>query len=59
MFKSESPNIGLSFDQALKRFQSLERKLSRDLSLKGAYTEFINEYVDLGHMEVVPSSVPI
>jgi hypothetical protein len=55
MFKSESPNIGLSFDQALKRFQSLERKLSRDLSLKGAYTEFINEYVDLGHMEVVPS----
>jgi hypothetical protein len=29
--------------------------LSRDPSLKGAYTEFINEYVDLGHMEVVPS----
>jgi hypothetical protein len=25
MFKSESPNIGLSFDQALKRFQSLKQ----------------------------------
>jgi hypothetical protein len=25
MFKSESPNIGLLFDQALKRFQSLEQ----------------------------------
>lgn len=40
---------------ALKRFESLERKLTSDTSLRGAYCDFMSEYLALGHMSVATS----
>jgi hypothetical protein len=39
---------------ALKRFEHLERKLTINKLLKVQYVAFINEYIDLGHMEPSP-----
>lgn len=38
---------------AIKRFESLERKLSKDAQLRELYVNFMSEYVALGHMSVV------
>lgn len=37
---------------ALRRFENLERKLKLDPVLRSAYTDFMNEYIQLGHMSV-------
>ncbi|XP_043263915.1 uncharacterized protein LOC122404086 [Colletes gigas] len=42
--------LGNSKIMALKRFYSLERKLQSNLELKTQYTEFLREYLELGHM---------
>ncbi|XP_011694052.1 PREDICTED: uncharacterized protein LOC105453628 [Wasmannia auropunctata] len=42
-----------SYDIALKRFYSLERKLNRHPKMKGEYARFIQEYLELGHMHPV------
>ncbi|XP_044571437.1 uncharacterized protein LOC123257248 [Drosophila ananassae] len=39
---------------ALRRFQSLERKLSHHPELRTQYSAFIKEYLNLGHMSLVP-----
>lgn len=50
----KSPNVlGDSLDIAKKRFFSLENKLSRMPEIKTQYTDFINEYVTLGHMQEI------
>lgn len=41
-----------SRDLAIKRFESLERKLSKDVQLRGLYNKFMSEYLALGHMSV-------
>lgn len=46
--------LGDSFTIAKKRFLSLENKLNKNLSLKNQYSQFINDYIKLGHMK--PSS---
>lgn len=47
----ESPaKLGDSYDRALARFISLERRFSRDASFKRLYHEFMQEYINLGHM---------
>ncbi|XP_058826837.1 uncharacterized protein LOC131686859 [Topomyia yanbarensis] len=43
--------IGESREAALRRFQHLERRLKRDPDLKRQYSEFMQEYLDLGHMK--------
>jgi len=45
--------LGHSYDVALKRFHSLERKLNRNPDMKKAYTQFMQEYLDLEHMHPV------
>lgn len=45
--------LGKSKDQALKRFYALERRLERDENLKRLYCEFMNNYLDRGHMSRV------
>lgn len=37
---------------ALRRFENLERKFKSDLSLQKVYSEFMSEYISLGHMSV-------
>lgn len=46
-------NLGNSREIAIKRLQALERRLSRDPNLKTQYTNFISEYLNLGHMKRV------
>nr|XP_049697612.1 uncharacterized protein LOC126054832 isoform X1 [Helicoverpa armigera] len=54
----ESPDVlGDSYNMAKRRFLSLERRLARDSSLKQLYVNFMNEYINLGHMsEYNPSN---
>jgi len=36
------------------RFQQLERKLTRNQEIRKEYTKFMDEYLSLGHMQLVP-----
>lgn len=53
---SELHSLGASKPQALKRFLSLEKRLEGNLQLKQEYHDFINEYINLGHMHPAPTS---
>jgi hypothetical protein len=46
--------LGHTKQIALKRFEHLERKFTRNKSLKGQYVAFFNENIDLGHMKPSP-----
>lgn len=54
-FNSEDPpcKYGNTRDIALKRLFGLERKLSKNAELKKQYSEVMNEYLLLGHMEKI------
>nr|XP_018908472.1 PREDICTED: uncharacterized protein LOC109038017 [Bemisia tabaci] len=54
----KNPNPVLPNSRALpeKRLKSVERKLHKQPELKHAYKEFMNEYEQLGHMQLAPSS---
>ena len=45
--------LGSSYDVALRRFFSLERKLNQDDEFKNAYHKFMAEYEQLEHMEKI------
>lgn len=45
--------LGKSRTQTQNRFESLERRLKRQPALKQAYQEFLNEYLDTGHMSLI------
>jgi len=49
-------SLGDSYPQALRRFLSLERKLTKHPGLRVKYAAFMKEYRDLGHMSPVPAS---
>ncbi|XP_050295692.1 uncharacterized protein LOC126735666 [Anthonomus grandis grandis] len=49
-------DLGESYDMALKRFYSLERRLNREPELKKLYSEFMSEYIEMGHMSLVLDS---
>ncbi|XP_075217877.1 uncharacterized protein LOC142322682 [Lycorma delicatula] len=52
--KSDNIKLGDSLN-AKNRFLSLERKLIQDPSFKKGYSNFINEYINLGHMSELNS----
>ena len=52
-FKFSTKSLGLSFETAKRRFLSLERRLSKDCILKDMYMNFMQEYLDLGHMSPI------
>lgn len=55
-FKTQfETRLGESKGMALKRFYNLERKLRRQPALKQQYSDFIEEYLALGHMKIVPA----
>lgn len=54
-FKSDPSRLGRSLETATRRFFNLERKLSRQPSVKQQYYDFIHEYEQLGHLEVLKS----
>ncbi|XP_062541340.1 uncharacterized protein LOC134209371 [Armigeres subalbatus] len=49
------PMLGDSYQLALRRLQSMEKKFALDECLRVAYHEFLQEYESLGHMEEVNS----
>ncbi|XP_058456984.1 uncharacterized protein LOC131434334 [Malaya genurostris] len=46
-----------SRDIALRRLQGTERRLERDATLRQQYEAFMSEYLELGHMQKVDTSV--
>ncbi|XP_055603814.1 uncharacterized protein LOC129752049 [Uranotaenia lowii] len=46
--------VGESKGAALRQFTWLERRLEKDADLKSQYHDFMREYIDLGHMDLVP-----
>ncbi|OXA41905.1 uncharacterized protein LOC110859593 [Folsomia candida] len=53
-FKTTPPDLGSSREMALQRLRQIERRLARQPAHKEQYVAFMKEYLDLGHMEVVP-----
>lgn len=49
-FNKKISLLGESHSQAVNRFSSLERKLSRDPELRREYSAVIQEYLSLGHL---------
>ncbi|XP_076383571.1 uncharacterized protein LOC143260874 [Megalopta genalis] len=52
-FNKTLSQLGTSGKMALKRFYTLENRLESQPELKQQYKEFINEYLQLGHMSLV------
>lgn len=50
-------NLGLSKNKAVAQFLQLERKMKNNQWLHEKYTQFINEYIDLGHMRPINITV--
>lgn len=55
-FKDEDPKCkyGHSKQIATRQFYNLEKRLSTQPTLKVQYSEVMTEYIDLGHMEIIP-----
>ena len=53
-FEGGEFKLGLSKNLAMRRFLNLERKLIRDHELHKRYSDFMKEFIDLGHMKKVP-----
>ncbi|XP_046964536.1 uncharacterized protein LOC124533355 [Vanessa cardui] len=53
-FITQPPNLGDSLTTALKSFSILEKRFDRQPKLKERYTEFMADYLDQNHMELVP-----
>lgn len=51
-FRDNISKLGKSYDVALRRMLSLERRFQSDAKLKEEYGKFMNEYFTLGHMEI-------
>jgi len=51
---SQNLQIGNSYTTAEYRFQQMERKLTRNLEVRKENTKFMDEYLSLGHMQLVP-----
>ena len=57
-FKHNFPDIGDTYAQAFRRFTLLESRLLKNPTLYSAYSDFMKDYVDSGHMSKVPLNTP-
>lgn len=46
-------SLGKSRDQAIARLKQMEKNFQKNASLHDKYVEFMNEYIRLGHMEIM------
>ena len=53
-FKADGHLLGSSRASAMRRFMNLESKLKRDNVLKVRYSDFVIDFLKLGHPEKVP-----
>lgn len=51
-FKANSFQLGESKTAAIKRLESMERQFVRNSNLKEEFHKFMNEYINLDHMEI-------
>ncbi|XP_075151043.1 uncharacterized protein LOC142225150 [Haematobia irritans] len=49
-FKTDPKVLGHSYETAKRRLLALERRLSKNVEMKRMYTDFMKEYLLLGHM---------
>ena len=54
--KDGAPSLAESYQQAERRFFLLEQRLLKDKQLKDKFEAFVNEFIDLGHLELVPAA---
>ncbi|XP_065072769.1 uncharacterized protein LOC135697110 [Ochlerotatus camptorhynchus] len=54
MIDNSKPALGDSLAVAKKRLKCIERRFHLDPEFKNQYTNFMREYLELGHMEEVP-----
>ncbi|XP_066589587.1 uncharacterized protein [Prorops nasuta] len=52
-FKNNKVELGQSRNNAFSAYLKLETRLRRDRELAGQYNQFLQEYLDLGHMSLV------
>lgn len=52
-FNPRKDQLGDSLDMATRRFLNLERRLDRQPELKAQYSNFLDEYARLGHMQPI------
>ncbi|XP_053597352.1 uncharacterized protein LOC106694272 [Microplitis demolitor] len=55
-FNNNVNKLSASYPSALRRFQSLEKRLVQDKEIGNEYTAFLQEYLDLGHMSLATES---
>ena len=55
-FKEGAPKLGNSQAQAIRRFLSLEARLQNEPKFAAKYQDFMQEFMDLGHLVLVPES---
>lgn len=55
-FRDNVLRLGSSYEIAKRRLISLEKRLSRNQTLKAEYLKFMSDYEKLGHMELVKNS---
>lgn len=55
-FKHDAPQLGNSKRVAINRLGSMEKKFEKNPALKMSYSNFLEEYRTLGHLEKVPES---
>ncbi|XP_055613269.1 uncharacterized protein LOC129759772 [Uranotaenia lowii] len=51
------PTLGESREIAFRRLQATERRLNRDSDLRNQYIAFMEEYIELGHMQKVEENL--
>ncbi|KAL0841423.1 hypothetical protein ABMA28_015107 [Loxostege sticticalis] len=51
--KESADSLGKTYSQAERQFLALEKRLNRVPSYKQLYSDFIHEYINLGHMALV------
>ena len=56
-FKTDPLVLGNSYEIAKRRFLALECKVNKDPTLKDMYTQFMKEYLSLGHMSPIENTV--
>ncbi|XP_065355419.1 uncharacterized protein LOC135949893 [Calliphora vicina] len=54
-FKTNDFQLGESKKSAMQRLESMERQFCRNVDLKAEFHEFMNEYIQLNHMQISPN----
>ncbi|GFW89680.1 uncharacterized protein LOC103569155 [Trichonephila clavipes] len=55
-FRDSRDELGSSRDTAVHRLQQIERRFSKNKSLSDQYHKFMNDYLKLDYMELIPEN---